>query len=123
MAAYRECAARVVSGLLLCAACAAPHGTIGALLAQRNDGTLVVREVPKGLAAERAGVKPGDEILLIDGRDVRGMSPEAVHRALSGDVGEPVKLTLVRGEQVHRVTLLRSEAPRTISPQRKSIPE
>ncbi|MFZ5890633.1 MAG: PDZ domain-containing protein [Myxococcota bacterium] len=93
------------------AACAPPRGTIGAVLAQRNNGTLIVRQVPKGLAAERAGVQPGDEVLLIDGRDVRALSSDGVHRALSGEVGEPVKLTLVRDDRVVRVTLARSAAP------------
>jgi carboxyl-terminal processing protease len=96
--------------------CAAEHGTIGALLSQRDDHTLVVRETPQGLAAAKAGVEVGDEVLLIEGRDVRGMSPAEVHRALSGEVGEPVKLTLVRADRVVRVTLRRSpaqQAPRT----------
>jgi C-terminal processing protease CtpA/Prc len=95
---------------LLCLSCTAQRGTIGALLAQRDDHTLVVREVPAGLAAAKAGIEPGDELLLIDGRDVRAMSPAAVHRALSGEVGQPVKLTLVRGDRVLRVTVARSPA-------------
>jgi C-terminal processing protease CtpA/Prc len=99
-----------IAGVALCLGCAAPRGTIGAVLAQRDDGRLFLRELPKGLAAERAGLEPDDEILLIDGRDVRAMNAEQVHQALSGDVGQPVKLTLVRGEDVIRVTLRRTEA-------------
>ena len=99
------------AALALCSACAPQRGTIGALLTQRNDGTLVVRETPPGLAAARAGLRAGDELLLIEGRDVRALNAEAVHRALSGEVGEPVKLTLVRDERIVRVTLLRSPAP------------
>jgi C-terminal processing protease CtpA/Prc len=105
-------------GLVL-SACAAPHGTIGAVLAQREDHTLVVREVPKGLASAKAGVEPGDELLLIDGRDVRAMSTEQVHRSLSGEVGEPVKLTLIRGDRIVRVTLQRSPAPPAARPRAK----
>jgi C-terminal processing protease CtpA/Prc len=91
--------------------CGPSRGTVGALLGQRDDGRLFVRETPKNLAAERAGLKPGDEILLIDGRDVRRLDPEAVHRALSGEVREPVKLTVLRGERLLRVTLRRTEPP------------
>jgi C-terminal processing protease CtpA/Prc len=105
-------------GLAL-SACASRHGTIGAVLAQREDHTLVVREAPKGLASAKAGVEPGDELLLIDGQDVRAMSPEQVHRALSGEVGEPVKLTLVRGDRIVRVTLHRSPAPLAARPRAK----
>ncbi|HWA76249.1 MAG TPA: PDZ domain-containing protein [Polyangiaceae bacterium] len=95
---------------LLSLACTTQRGTIGALLAQRDDHTLVVREVPEGLAAAKAGLEPGDELLLIDGRDVRAMTPAAVHRVLSGEVGQPVKLTLVRGDRVLRVTVVRTPA-------------
>jgi C-terminal processing protease CtpA/Prc len=98
--------AMVVSG------CAPQRGTIGAILGQGEHGRLFLREVPEGLAASRAGLREGDEILLIDGRDVRLLSTEQVHQALSGDVEEPVKLTVQRNDEVLRVTVLRSEARR-----------
>lgn len=100
------------------AGCGPEKGTIGAVLAQRNDGRLFVRDVPDGLAADEAGLQPGDQILLIDGMDVRGMSSKAVHLSLSGDVGEKVKLTVVRKEEVIRVTLKRTKAkrPKAVSP-------
>jgi carboxyl-terminal processing protease len=101
----------LVSGFALeLAGCAAERGTIGAVLAQKDDRTLTVREAPQGLAASKAGLEVGDDILLIEGRDVRSMSPAEVHRALSGEVGEPVKLTVVRADRVVRVTLHRSPA-------------
>jgi carboxyl-terminal processing protease len=104
--------------LLVIAGCGPEKGTIGAVLAQRNDGRLFVRDVPDGLAAEEAGLQPGDQILLIDGMDVRGMSSKAVHLALSGDVGEKVKLTVVRKEEIIRVTLKRTKAkrPKAVTP-------
>jgi C-terminal processing protease CtpA/Prc len=101
----------LVSMLLVLGACAADKGTIGAVLSQRADGTLVIHEAPSGLAAAQGGLKPGDELLLIDGRDVRAMSSAQVHSALSGDVGDPVKLTVVRGDDIVRVTLRRTKAP------------
>ncbi|HVW30075.1 MAG TPA: PDZ domain-containing protein [Polyangiaceae bacterium] len=91
--------------------CVADIGTIGALLGQRPDGRLFVRETPPGLAAARHGVEAGDEILLIDGKDVRQMGERELYRSLSGDVGTTVKLTLVRGDAVIRVTLARTPAP------------
>lgn len=94
------------------AACGPSKGTIGAVLARDADGRLFVRDAPEGLAAERAGLEPGDEILLIDGRDARALGPHGVHQALSGEVGEPVKLTLVRRGEIVRVTLERSVARR-----------
>lgn len=98
--------------------CGPDKGTIGAVLAQRNDGRLFVRDVPEGLAADEGGLEPGDQILLIDGMDVRGMSSKDVHKVLSGDVGDKVKLTVVRKEEVIRVTLKRTKAkrPKAVSP-------
>jgi len=68
---------------------------------------VTVRETPPGLAAAEAGVDPGDEVLLIDGRDVRGMSPEAIHMALEGAVGSVVQLTLLRGGKIERIAVRR----------------
>jgi len=92
-------------------ACGADRGTIGALLAQTPDQRLLLREVPENLASARAGLRPGDEILLIDGRDVRELDERGVHRALGGSAGDPVKLTVVRGNEVIRVTLRRTPPP------------
>jgi C-terminal processing protease CtpA/Prc len=95
--------------------CASRKGTIGALIAEDAEtGRLFVREVPPGLAAARAKLKPGDEILLIDGLDVRPMDPRQIHAALVGEVDSQVKLTLLRDEQVRRVTLKRTEAQRIL---------
>jgi C-terminal processing protease CtpA/Prc len=93
-------------------ACAGDRGTIGALIGQSSDGKLTVREAPKGLGAAKAGIQPGDEILLIDGIDVRTLDERRLQELLSGDVGSGVKLTLVRGNQVIRVTVQRTAAIR-----------
>jgi C-terminal processing protease CtpA/Prc len=94
----------------LSGACGPKKGTIGAVLAQDADGRLYVREVPPGLAADRADLRPDDEILLIDGHDARAMGPRGVHAALEGKVGEAVKLTLVRDGEILRVTVRRTPA-------------
>lgn len=92
--------------------CGPGRGTIGAVLGQAPDGTLTVREAPPGLAASRAGLQPDDVILLINGRDVRILSSAQIHEALSGSVGEPVNLTVERGDQVLRVTVQRTPPPK-----------
>jgi C-terminal processing protease CtpA/Prc len=107
----KACVLVALLGLAL-AACAPERGTIGALLGQGADQRLVVREVPGKLAAGQAGLQPGDEVLLIDGRDVRELDERGVHRALGGDVGAPVKLTLLREGRVLRVTLRRTPPPK-----------
>ena len=106
---------------LAIAACAPSKGTIGAVIVQDGDsGRLFLREVPPSLAAGQAMLKPGDEILLIDGLDVRRLDAEQINAALSGDVDSPVKLTIIRQEQVLRVTLRRTEAHRLVKKPGKS---
>jgi len=100
-----------LAGAVALGACRPPPGTIGAILARAPDGSLRIDEAPAGLAAAEAGLEPGDQILLIDGVDVRALDAAGVHAALSGDVGEPVKLTVIRDDEVLRVTLARTPVP------------
>ena len=81
------CTVAVAAAALALGACGPSRGTIGAVLAQEEDGRLYVRDVPRGLAADQAGLELGDEILLIDGRDARALGARGVHDLLSGVVG------------------------------------
>lgn len=107
--------------LAVLAACAAPRGTVGAVMGQDDQsGRLFLRDVPPGLAADKAGLKVGDELLFIDGLDVRAMNAHQIHDQLSGEVDAPVKLTLLRGDQVLRVTLRRTAARKALGRSAKS---
>jgi len=78
-------------------------GSIGANLGQsKADGRLTVRETPPTLAAYRAGLREGDEIVSIDGHDTAGMSATEVHTALSGKVGSRVTVVVRRGDETLR---------------------
>ena len=90
----------------------APHGTIGAILGQQTGGRVFIRDAPPDLAAAQAGLRPGDEILFIDGVQASGLSREELSQVLGGPVGEPVQLTVLRKREVLRVTVTRSEARR-----------
>jgi C-terminal processing protease CtpA/Prc len=108
--------------LSLVVSCAPSKGTIGAVIAQDGaSGRLFLRDVPPSLAAGQAKLKPGDEILLIDGLDVRRLDPQQINALLTGEVGAPVKLTVIRQEQVLRVTLRRTEAHRLVKKPGKSL--
>lgn len=101
----------LVALLALSAGCLPSKGTIGAVIAQDDDsGRLFLQDVPPNLAAGRADLKAGDEILTIDGADVRAMDAKQIHAALAGEVDSTVKLTLVRGDAIVRATLKRTEA-------------
>lgn len=96
--------------LLLVGACSPQRGTIGAVLARDATGRIVVREAPEGLAAARAGLAPGDELLLVEGRDARAMDDRTLSQSLEGEPGTTVRLTLQRAEAVLRVEVRRTPA-------------
>lgn len=77
---------------------------------RQGNGRIFIRDVPSHLAAFRAGVRPGDELLLIEGQDVRRLSNSDIARLLEGGVGEPVRLTLSRKEKILRLEVRRSMA-------------
>ena len=111
-----------VLSLIPLASCVPERGTIGAVIAQDDEsGRLFLREVPEDLAAARANLKVGDEILLIDGLDVRFMDAKQINGALVGDVDSTVKLTLIRDEQVLRVTLKRTQARKLLNRSKKPV--
>lgn len=73
------------------------YSGVGMQLEQRGDAIYVVAPFP-GSPAARAGIRPGDRILAVDGVEVRGMPVEAVGARIRGPEGTPVVLTLQRGD-------------------------
>jgi C-terminal processing protease CtpA/Prc len=94
--------------IVMVACASAAPGTIGALLGKGTDGKLFVRGVPAGQGADRAGLAVEDEIVAIDGRPVKEMSPDEVRLAVRGEVGSTVVLTVDRGGQRREVRVSRS---------------
>ncbi len=104
--------ARVVGILLLvCAALAcggSTPGTIGAGLGQKSDHRLFVRSLPSGEGGDRAGLMLDDEILAIDGKDVRTMGQDDVRRAVRGDVGSSLTVTILRNGEKRDLKVVRT---------------
>ncbi len=50
----------------------------------------------KGSPAEKAGLRPGDQIIAIDGEDMTGMPPEEVRQKVLGPRGTKIILTILR---------------------------
>ncbi len=72
------------------------YAGIGALISQRPDSTVVINEPFEGQPAQRAGVKPGDRILRIDGKDYSHSSSADVSNALRGKEGTEIHLVVQR---------------------------
>ncbi len=83
---------------------------IGVVLERRDRG-LVVQTVLPGSPAERAGLDPGDQIVTVDGRDVRVEPAAAVVDDVRGPVGTTVELGLEGGP----------DGPRLIAVERAAV--
>jgi carboxyl-terminal processing protease len=63
------------------------------IIQSTNHQTLVVAPMD-GSPAQQAGVRPGDVILQVDGRSVAGLPLSHISAKMSGEVGQPVALTV-----------------------------
>jgi carboxyl-terminal processing protease len=73
-------------------------GGIGAEIGER-DGFIVVIAPLKNSPAERAGLKPGDKILMIDATSTEGMTVTEAVKIIRGKEGTEVKLTILSEDE------------------------
>ena len=66
------------------------------------DGLLTIVSPIEGTPAEKAGLKPGDIIIKIDGEVTKGITLNDAVQKLRGDPGEKVTVTILR-ESDHRI--------------------
>jgi carboxyl-terminal processing protease len=71
------------------------EGSIGVEITSRHHAIVVITAID-GMPAAEAGVKPGDEILKIDGTDTSGMEPLDAGERLGGVPGTTVVLSVQR---------------------------
>lgn len=60
------------------------------------EGKLFVNEVNEGYPADKQGVKPGDQLLKINGNEVKGKDRAQVSQLLRGPKGSAVELLIIR---------------------------
>ena len=85
---------------------------IGVTIVQHRDGVYIQSAV-EGTPAARLGLKYGDRIVEVDGKDARDWSSEQVSKNVRGALGEPVRI---------RVERAGSEAPLYFTIVRDSVP-
>ena len=69
------------------------YGGIGALIRQKEDYVRIAQPY-EGSPADRAGLRIGDKILAIDGKDAHGFTSEQVSNRLKGEPGSKVRVTV-----------------------------
>lgn len=86
------------------------YSGIGALSKKMGD-YVTITELYKDNSADKAGLRPGDQIIAVDGQNAKGRNPEDVNNIMRGFPGTVVELTIRRpGEKSDRkVKLTREE--------------
>ncbi|CAM4129838.1 PDZ domain-containing protein [Deinococcus marmoris] len=75
-----------------------------------DKSAVLVDNVVPGGPAETAGLKVGDQLVAVDGFQLKNVTPENgmdVTRRVRGDVGKPVTLTIKRGTQTFTLKIVR----------------
>jgi S1-C subfamily serine protease len=77
-------------------------GRIGMTFTRDDEGQILVRNAPAGSPAGQAGLKSGDVILAVDGRDVRNADMSAVVILVGGPPGSRLVVDVRSGSQPPR---------------------
>ena len=82
---------------------------IGVLVTYREDGYIEILRVFNDGPASKAGIKKGDIIIAVNGEDIAEMGYENSVKAIQGEIGTEVSLTVKRGEETLTLTATRAE--------------
>src|ERR1700722_11416635 len=74
------------------------YGGIGAIIGPRGD-YVIVSEPYEGFPADKAGLRSGDQILSIDGKDAKNYKTDQVSSMLKGKPGTEVDVKLKRPDK------------------------
>lgn len=85
-------------------------GGVGIQFDVLSDTAQVLFPLPDG-PSDNAGVRPGDRLIEIEGRNAVGVRPDEIRNQLTGTVGTPVTFTIHRpsSNRRHTITVKRSE--------------
>ena len=71
------------------------YAGIGALISKHNDD-IIIAEPYEGFPAQKYGLKAGDILLEVEGKDTKNMSTEDVSNLLKGPANKPVSIKIQR---------------------------
>jgi len=83
-------------------------GGVGIVLGSKDNVLTVVAPI-EGTPSDKAGIMSGDQIIKIDGQDVKGLAVDEAVKMIRGSEGSQVILTINRaGQEIKDYTLMRS---------------
>lgn len=82
---------------------------IGAVCEKNEDGSIRLTEIYEDSPAEKAGLKAGDSITKVDGKDIKDMDLTPAVALIKGEKGTAVSLEYVRDGNTATVTVTRDE--------------
>ena len=93
------------------------YAGVGMQIGSRNSSTIVIAPFPR-TPAYKAGLRPGDVIVKVDGEDVEGLELNEVARRLRGKVSTSVGISIDRRghEELLEFTVTRARIPRPSVP-------
>lgn len=86
------------------------YGGVGALIGKR-DGKIIVTMPYKGFPAQRSGIEIGDELLKINGVDIKEKNISDVSSLLKGQINTAIKILIRKGgsQEIKEVTVTREK--------------
>src|SRR5215212_4384026 len=86
---------------------------IGAYVDTQGEFLTIVSPI-EGSPADKAGLKPGDKVIAIDGEDMKGVAPEQARLKVLGPDGTEVTLTVTRDGESEPLKFVITRAKITI---------
>ena len=87
-----------------------PQGYVGlAILIEKRQGQIILIHPFQGGPGQKAGLKPGDVFLAIDGRSTKGMTLDEALAAITGKAGTTAKLIVSRNGKKLRINAKREK--------------
>lgn len=84
------------------------YGGIGAVISIKGD-YVIINEPYEGSPAAKADLRPGDELIEGDGKDLKGMKTDEVSKILKGSPGTSVKVKIRRHGEILNKELVREQ--------------
>lgn len=84
---------------------------VGMQLGMNKEHKVVVIAPIEGTPAFKSGIQPGDEIVEVDNKPVKGQSLDQVVKQIRGPINTKVFITIMRKQEHKKVALTRAEIP------------